>query len=68
MGHPLCVRRGMRVEDMHYGEVGAERLLDRVVNCGHLWCPPGLRVSCCQVYTLVRLTIDLNVHDTLGHG
>jgi hypothetical protein len=28
-------------------------------------CPPGLCVSCCQVYTLARLTIDSNVHDTI---
>jgi hypothetical protein len=30
--------------------------------------PPGLRVSRCQVYTLARLAIDLNLRDTLGNG
>jgi hypothetical protein len=29
---------------------------------------PGLRVSCCQVYTIARLTIDSNLCGTLGHG
>jgi hypothetical protein len=28
-----------------------------VVNCCHSWCLRGLRVSCCQVITLVRLTL-----------
>jgi hypothetical protein len=27
--------------------VGPNRLLDRVVNYCHSWCPLGLRVSCC---------------------
>jgi hypothetical protein len=57
-----------RMEDVHYGEVGPDRLLDHVMNCGHLWCPPGSRVSCCQVCTLVRLTIDSNLRNTLGNG
>jgi hypothetical protein len=30
--------------------------------------PPSLRVSCCQVYTLGRLVIDSNLHDTLRNG
>jgi hypothetical protein len=25
-------------------------------------------VSCCQVYTLTRLTTDSNLRDTLGYG
>jgi hypothetical protein len=33
------------------------RLFDRVVNCGHLWCLCGLRVSCCQVVTLARFKL-----------
>jgi hypothetical protein len=41
---------------------------DRVMNCCHSCCLFGLRVLCCQVYTLARLTIDLNLRDTLGHG
>jgi hypothetical protein len=68
MSHPRCVHRDIRVEDVHYGEVGPNHLLGLVVNCYHLWCPPGLRVSCCQVYTLARLIIDSNLCDTLGHG
>jgi hypothetical protein len=32
------------------------------------WCPLGLRVSYCQVYTLARLIIDSDLHDTLRHG
>jgi hypothetical protein len=28
------------------------------MNCCHWWCPPGLRVSCCKVYTLARLIIN----------
>jgi hypothetical protein len=32
------------VEDVHLGEVGPDRLLDRIVNYCHLWCPPSLRV------------------------
>jgi hypothetical protein len=53
---------------VHLGEVGPDRLLDHVVNCCHSWCPPGLCVLCCQVYTLARLTIDSNLCDTLKHG
>jgi hypothetical protein len=56
------------VEDVQVGEVGLDRLLDLVVNYCHSWCPPGLRVSCCQVYTLARLIIDSNLRDTLEHG
>jgi hypothetical protein len=48
--------------------VGADRLLDRVLNCGHMWCPLGSHVSCCQVNTLARLTIDSNLCDTLENG
>jgi hypothetical protein len=33
------------------------------VNCCHPWCPFDPRVSCCQVNTLTRLTIDSNLHD-----
>jgi hypothetical protein len=33
-----------------------------------LMVPPGLLVSCCQVYTLARLAIDSNLYDTLRHG
>jgi hypothetical protein len=61
------VSAGIHVEDMHLGEVGPDRLLGHVVNYCHSWCPPSLRVSCCQVYTLARLTIDFNLHDTLIH-
>jgi hypothetical protein len=43
-------------------------LFDRVVNYCHSWCPSGLRVSCCHDYVLARLTIDLKLCDTLGHG
>jgi hypothetical protein len=35
------------------------------VNYDHSWCPHDLRVSCCQVYTLARLTIDYNLRETL---
>jgi hypothetical protein len=45
------------VEDVHYGEVGPNRLFDRVVNCCHPWYPPGPHVSCCQVITLVRFKL-----------
>jgi hypothetical protein len=38
MGHPRIVRRGIRMEDVHYGEVDPDRLLDRVVNYSRLWC------------------------------
>jgi hypothetical protein len=30
--------------------------------------PPGLRVSCCQVYIIAKFIIDPNLRDTLGHG
>jgi hypothetical protein len=50
------------------GEVGPDHLLYHVMNCCHSWYHPGLRVSCCQVYTLARLIIDSNLRDTLGHG
>jgi hypothetical protein len=56
------------VEDVYYGEVGSDHLLDHIMNCGHSWCPPVSRVSCYLVYTLTRLTIDYNLHDTLGNG
>jgi hypothetical protein len=36
-----------------------------VVNSCHLWCLCGSRVSCCQVISLARLTIDSNLRDTL---
>jgi hypothetical protein len=39
-----------------------------VMNCCHSWCLPGPRVSFCQVISLARLTVDLNLHDTLGNG
>jgi hypothetical protein len=68
MGHPQCVRRSIRVEDVHSGEVGPVRLLDRVMNCCHSGCPLGLCVLCCQVYTLARLIIDSNLRDSLGYG
>jgi hypothetical protein len=45
------------VEDVHYGEVGPDRLFDRVVNCCNLWGPSGPRVSCCQVNTLERFKL-----------
>jgi hypothetical protein len=45
------------MEDVHYGEVGPDRLFDRVVNCCHPWCPPGPCVSCCQVITLARFKL-----------
>jgi hypothetical protein len=57
-----------RVEDMHLGEVDPDSLLDHVMNCGHSWCPPRSRVSSCQVYTLLRLTTDSNLCDTLRNG
>jgi hypothetical protein len=43
--------------------VGPDRLFDRIVNYCHPWCPSGPRVLCCQVNTLARLTIDLNLRD-----
>jgi hypothetical protein len=39
-----------------------------VMNCCHLWRLRGSRVSCCQVLSLARCIIDLNVRDTLGNG
>jgi hypothetical protein len=30
--------------------------------------PPGMDVSCFQIYTLARLSIDSNLCDTLEHG
>jgi hypothetical protein len=36
-------------------------------NCCHSWCPPSLRLSCCQVYTLARWITDSNLRDTLGN-
>jgi hypothetical protein len=47
MGHPWYVYRGIHVEDVQQGEVGPDRLLGHIVNCCHLRCHPGLRVSCC---------------------
>jgi hypothetical protein len=43
-----------RVEDMHYGEVGPDHLLDRIVKCGHSWCLCASQVSYCQVLSLAR--------------
>jgi hypothetical protein len=40
--------------------VGPNHLLDRVMNCGHLWCLRGSRVSYCQVLSLARCIIDSN--------
>jgi hypothetical protein len=37
--------------------VGPDRLFDRIVNCCHLWCPSGPRVSCCQVITLAKFKL-----------
>jgi hypothetical protein len=45
------------VEDVHKGEVCPDHLFAHVVNCCHLWCPSGPRVSCCQVITLVRFKL-----------
>jgi hypothetical protein len=45
------------VEDVHLGEVGPDRLFDRIVNCCHPWCPSGPRVSCCRVNTLARFKL-----------
>jgi hypothetical protein len=56
------------VEDGTRARKDPARLFDHVVNCCRSWCPPDLCVSCYQVYTLARLTIDLNLRDTLGHG
>jgi hypothetical protein len=52
MGYPRYVHRAIRVEDVHWREVGPDHLLDRVVNYGHSWCLRDSRVSCCQVYPL----------------
>jgi hypothetical protein len=38
-----------------------------VVNCCHSWCLRGPCVSCYQVISLARLTIDSNLRDTLGN-
>jgi hypothetical protein len=48
--------------------VGPDHLLDCVMNCGHSLCLRGSCVSCCQVITLARLTIDYNLYDTLKNG
>jgi hypothetical protein len=34
-----------------------------IVNCCHLWCPPGPRVLCCQVISLASCKIDLSLRD-----
>jgi hypothetical protein len=39
-----------------------------IVNYCHSWCLRGPRMSCCQVISLARLTIDSNLRDTLGNG
>jgi hypothetical protein len=46
-----------RVEDMYYGEVGSDCLLDHIMNCSHLWCLHDSQVSCCQVLTLQCLKL-----------
>jgi hypothetical protein len=56
------------VEDVHYGEIGSNRLLDRIVNCGHSWCLRGSLVSCCHAISLAGLYIDLNLCDTIKNG
>jgi hypothetical protein len=33
------------VEDVHYGEVGLDPLLDHIMNCCHSWCPAGVVLS-----------------------
>jgi hypothetical protein len=43
------------MEDVHYGEVGPNHLLDCVVNYCHSWCPSGLHESCCQDITVSGL-------------
>jgi hypothetical protein len=45
------------MEDMHFGEVGSDRLFDCVVNYCHPWCPSDPRVSCCQVIILARFKL-----------
>jgi hypothetical protein len=67
-GHPRCVCWGIRVEDGTRVRKDPAWLFDRVVNYCHSWCPPILHVSCCQVYTLARLTTDSNLRDTLRYG
>jgi hypothetical protein len=52
----------------HWGEVGPGPTFWSCHELLPLVVPPGLRVSYCQVYTLVRLTIDLNLHITLEYG
>jgi hypothetical protein len=44
-----------RMEDVHYGEVGPDRLLSRAANYGHWWCLRGSRMSCRWVNSLPRL-------------
>jgi hypothetical protein len=56
------------VEDVHYGEVGSDRLLDHIVNYGHSWCLRGSYVSCCHAISLAGLYIDSNIHDTIKNG
>jgi hypothetical protein len=56
------------MENVHKGQVGPDHLFAHIRNCGHLWCPPGSRVPCCQVYTLARFIIDSNLYDTLRNG
>jgi hypothetical protein len=41
------------------------RLFDHFMNYGHSLCLRSSYVSCCQVYTLARLTIDSNIRNTL---
>jgi hypothetical protein len=57
-----------RVEDVHYGEVGPDCLLDDVVNCGHSWGLHGSRVSCCLVLSLVRCILIRISVITLKYG
>jgi hypothetical protein len=49
--------------------VGPDHLFDRVVNCCHPWCPPGPRVSCCQVTTLAgfELARDSMIPSNMGN-
>jgi hypothetical protein len=44
------------------------RLFDSHGERWPLICLRGSRVSCCQVISLVRLTIDSNLCDILGYG
>jgi hypothetical protein len=52
----------------HLGEVGSGPAFWSSHEWLPLVVPTGLRLSCCQVYTLARLTIDSNLCDTLGQG